>query len=181
MACTIIIISITSGAHDNHHYHNNFCGRPKSDGVYLVASLKYHVPRVCTPLAHRALKGWDRLEPAQPREPLPWICVAAIAVELLLMQQPLAALATLLMFTMYLRPMEFLESTIDQWTPPTSHLGGVFQFWVFTVRPVTSGKPAKNRLFDQSIALDRPELAWISEILVLLCQQKPQAQMLAPV
>ena len=144
-------------------------------------SVKYHMPRVCTPLAHRALKGWDRLEPAQPREPLPWICVAAIAVELLLMQQPLAALATLLMFTMYLRPMELLESTIDQWTPPTSHLGGVYQFWVFTVRPVTSGKPAKNRLFDQSIALDRPELAWISEILVLLCQQKPQAQMFAPV
>ena len=59
--------------------------------------------------SRRALKGWRNLDPGQSRTPLAWPLVAYIAMALLQLGNPPAALCVLTMFTTYMRPSEALK------------------------------------------------------------------------
>ena len=60
------------------------------------------------PRTRRALQGWSKIDPHQTRPPLPWALVAALVMMMLKRKNHQPALATLLMFTAYLRPSEAL-------------------------------------------------------------------------
>jgi hypothetical protein len=51
---------------------------------------------------------------------------------------------------------------------PVRGLSHGYQTWTVIVRPVELGRPAKNQAYDQSVALDRPELQWLGSLLEIL-------------
>eukprot|EP00959_Pyramimonas_sp_CCMP1952_P424261 8886558-Pyramimonas_sp.AAC.1 len=57
----------------------------------------------------KALQGFNRLDPGRTRPPLPLAFAALIALELVGINLVSMALAVMLMFSAYLRPIELLS------------------------------------------------------------------------
>ena len=152
-------------------------GMAANQGSWLLASLAFHFPVLKTPGSmpgsRRAVTGWTRRHPPKSRSPLPWICLAGIVAEMLAAGQLLAALGTLLMFTLYLRPGEMVDCRVADMLAPTQGLGKGYAFWSFLIRPYEMGRPAKNRVFDQRVPLDRSELQWVNRILRIIKDSAP--------
>eukprot|EP00973_Karenia_brevis_P089329 12386489-Karenia_brevis.AAC.1 len=66
----------------------------------------------CFPRALRSLKGWERLQPSQSREPLPYYACLTICCHLLSQGKIAMALAIHLGFVAYLRPRELTSLTV---------------------------------------------------------------------
>lgn len=87
-----------------------FEGRSAEDGEKLWASLKFFDPGLrwrgdrLFPRVLRALKGWHRLCPAMPRQPLPWLGLLAIVAHLLRCGHAEPAIALTFQFTLYPSP-----------------------------------------------------------------------------
>ena len=115
-------------------------------------------PATMLPLSRRALQGWARRCPPRSRDPMPWVCACAclIAEQMMTMNERMCALAVILMFTLYLRPGELIDSFSDWWIPPVTSLGHGYRHWSIIVRPTEGQRPAKNLAFHCSVALDRP-------------------------
>ena len=87
---------------------------------------------------------------------MPWVCARLIAEQMMTMNERMCALAVILMFTLYLRPGELIDSFSDWWIPPVTSLGHGYHHWSIIVRPTEGQRPAKNLAFHCSVALDRP-------------------------
>ena len=119
-------------------------------------------------LSRLALKGWAKRNPAHSRDPMPWVVACRIAVELIHMGECMCALGVVLMFTLYLRPGELLDSLTKAWIPPVPGLSHGYMHWTIIVAPQDGGRPAKNQQYDSSVPLDRPELQWLTPLLELV-------------
>ena len=82
-------------------------------------------------------------------------------------KQRKAALYALLMFVLYLRPGEALTMTSDQMVPPMTAAAGAAHLaaWGFIIGPSLLGEPSKTGVYDESVLLDWPELAFLDPLL----------------
>ena len=94
------------------------------------------------------------------------------------MQQWQMAVATLLTFTLYLRPSECLRLRAFQLIPPSPELGGAPAKWSVVVAAAELKVPSKTGEFDATVVLDRPELAWMHPYLLYLLQHRLPDQLL---
>ena len=98
------------------------------------------------PLAKQALKGWRRVFPGVPRDPLPWAAAVLSARALLnslLPDAAVAAAAIVIGFDLYLRPSETLRITRGAVThgAPGSKARHVL---VINTAPLPSGCPPRS-------------------------------------
>lgn len=103
------------------------------------------------PLSKQALKGWDRMEPAASREPIPCDIALAFARRLSsgTSEEVEAAAAILLCFDTYLRPSECLGLTRSHVVPP--HGQGATGQWAVTIAPAGLGAPSKTSTYDDTV------------------------------
>ena len=120
------------------------------------------------PKLSRAIQGWSNLEPGFTRPPVPWDIVALIALRLLQMGQPNAALLVCLLFWAYLRPGEGLAMLESDVVPPV----GKFRLWAINLHPSFRLDRSKTGLQDHSLLVDG-QGAWIGPLLGLLQNSSP--------
>ena len=71
----------------------------------------------------RALRGWRILSPSLSRKPWEWAVWAALATELVRMQEPLMAIYVIMLVDGYFRPGELLGLQRGGLLPPTHATG----------------------------------------------------------
>lgn len=142
-------------------------GQSPSAAGLLLAAVLWARPRLPRPLraafprAHRAWRGWQKLDPSFSRPPLLWPAVAGIVVSMLRGGCYLEAVATLLTFTLYSRPMELLRLEAFQLLPPAPELGGTGASWAVVVAAAELKVPTKTGDYDATPVIDRPELHFL--------------------
>ena len=68
-----------------------------------------------------SLRGWRRIQPSTPRPPLTWNLTTVMAIRMVWMGRPEAAIATLLAFDCYLRISEFCGLRVADVSSPADH------------------------------------------------------------
>jgi hypothetical protein len=116
------------------------------------------------PRTRRALQGWGKLEPQRTRPPLPWGLVCAMVIQMLNMQESIAAAATLLMFSAYLRPGECLDLQISDLVKPVPGM----PHFALHLHPAERREQSKVGLSDESLLLDSPLMPWLGAVLLQL-------------
>ena len=125
------------------------------------------------PRSWRALKGWRRLCPTHSRHPMPLCVWAAVAVELVKMQQARMALFVLLSVSTYARPSELLRCLTRCLVRPTA---SALHEWAILLAPTELETPTKTGEFDHSVPLDSQYLKpWITILLEALKTQHPNS------
>ncbi|CAK0878107.1 unnamed protein product, partial [Prorocentrum cordatum] len=98
----------------------------------------------------KALQGFNRLDPGRTRPPLPLALAALIAVELVGMNLVSMALAVMLLFSAYLRPIELLSLQVTDVLAPTKGS----PCYAIHLRRAERGQPSKVGLYDETLLLD---------------------------
>ena len=154
-------------------------GAHPGEGSKLLAAIGHFYPRfsklggLSLVRAGRALQGWTRLAPARARAPLPWsACIAMVGAAAYRRRFP-TALFLLLCFAMYPRPGELLTVTPERIVRPQPQAGNYARHWSMVLAPSEMLVAGKTGEFDETLRLDWDELAWISPIMEMLCQQAP--------
>ena len=136
-------------------------GKDVGEGAELLSALGYFRPGLrqlsrsgLLPRARLALQGWGRLAPTATRLPLPWPVLAGIAVALLVLGHPQAALASILAADAYLRPGELLYLSTDDLSKPERRFSAAFHVLALVLFPRERGRPSKTHQFDDSVLLD---------------------------
>eukprot|EP00959_Pyramimonas_sp_CCMP1952_P356804 7471554-Pyramimonas_sp.AAC.1 len=102
----------------------------------------------------KALQGFNRLDPGRTRPPLPLALAALIAVELVGMNLVSMALAVMLMFSAYLRPIELLSLQVTDVLVPTKGI----PCYAIHLHRAERGQPSKVGLYDETLLLDSSAL-----------------------
>jgi len=142
-------------------------------GSKALAALIYHRPWFgrgagCQLAAARqALRGWKRLEPPVSRLPLPLPVVAMIANELWSLAYFEESLVVMLIFFTYFRPGEPYRLRVCDLVPPVPGAGLAHCRWALTLHAFELGRASKTQEFDESVLLDRDEMAYLGPLLRL--------------
>ncbi|CAK0906896.1 unnamed protein product, partial [Prorocentrum cordatum] len=109
----------------------------------------------------KALQGFNRLDPGRTRPPLPLAFAALIAVELVGMGLGGMALAVMLMFSAYLRPIELLSLQVSDVLVPTQGS----PYYAIHLHRAERGQPSKVGLYDETLLLDSSALPFLGYLL----------------
>ncbi|CAK0852660.1 unnamed protein product [Prorocentrum cordatum] len=109
----------------------------------------------------KALQGFNRLDPGRTRPPLPLAFAALIAVELVGMGLGGMALAVMLMFSAYLRPIELLSLQLSDVLVPTQGS----PYYAIHLHRAERGQPSKVGLYDETLLLDSSALPFLGYLL----------------
>ncbi|CAK0817860.1 unnamed protein product, partial [Prorocentrum cordatum] len=109
----------------------------------------------------KALQGFNRLDPGMTRPPLPLAFAALIAVELVGMNLVSMALAVMLMFSAYLRPIELLSLQVTDVLVPTKGI----PCYAIHLHRAERGQPSKVGLYDETLLLDSSALPFLGYLL----------------
>ena len=124
------------------------------------------------PRAWKCVKGWRRLTPGRSRRAWPWALWAGMATHLVSAGELSAAVLLLTLVSTYARPSEiFALRRADLHAPVT----GISRSWSMRLRAEELLQPSKVGVFDDTIALDSPELAWLTPVLQELKKGAPDA------
>ena len=141
-------------------------GNPTA-GSRTLATLLHWLPSLgcgigsTFPGASRALRGWQKLQPAETRQPLPYLAMLAIVGALLARYLVAHAIVTLIRFSAYLRPQRY----------GSAH----FAFWAVVLHPQKMVKKSKGGLWDENLILNYAFLDWATPFLKTLCGGDPGA------
>lgn len=139
-------------------------GQSPSAAGLLLASVLWARPGClarCGRPSRARIARWQKLDPSFSRPPLPWPAVAGIVVSMLRGGCYLEAVATLLTFTLYLRPVELLRLEAFQLLPPAPELGGTGASWAVVVAAAELKVPTKTGDYDATLVIDQPELHFL--------------------
>ena len=131
------------------------------EGSKFVAAVKDafpdYGPKGMLPRMVRALQGWGKVDPQKTRPPLPWELVASIAMKMRKRGRMHPALATLTMFTAYLRPGECLAiHKVDLVKPMPKQ-----EFHTLHLHPAERHEASKVGISEESIQLDAMQVPWL--------------------
>ena len=138
-------------------------GLGASSGDTLLAAWCHLFPEFrpgALPRASRALRGWHRLRPAHGRHPMPYEVACAVACRVGFTHGFQMAVAVLLCFDAYLRPVECLALRACDILLPCAN----FSCLTLLLSPWELAVPSKTRTFDDAVRLDsmdRPEVGWL--------------------
>ena len=124
-------------------------GRDLIAGVMFVKPHWVRPQRVSLPSAVRALQGWVKDCPPTSRLPMPEEVVFWMALEALEMGVPQIALAILLIFIYYLRPMEVFKCRLEDFVRP---IGSVVR-WTLILHPAELFGTSKTFEQDETLML----------------------------
>ena len=124
-------------------------GRDLIAGVMFVKPHWVRPQRVSLPSAVRALQGWVKDCPATSRLPMPEEVVFWMALEALEMGVPHIAMAILLIFIFYLRPMEVFKCRLEDFVRP---IGSVVR-WTLILHPAELLSTSKTFEQDETLML----------------------------
>ena len=160
---------------------------PPHQGSKLLAALMHFYPGMgtsigsCFPESTRALRGWHRRMPAKSRAPLPFIGLVLILLHQLMCGEVAEALATLLSFSLYLRPRECSGLSRGQLVAPQPLGEAHFDKWAVVLHPLESQLPSKVGVFDESLLIDSPYMTqWVVPFLHLLTEQRGKGPLWPP-
>jgi hypothetical protein len=138
----------------------------RAEANYVLAAIKFFTYATCLPRASRAIRGWTRLSPSGQRLPVPRVVAAAIAFQLVLMNQPMMAVATMLTFVAYLRPGETMKLLARHVIAPSTQAGAPFACWALLLGDLLLG-PTKTFHYHDGVTIDLDTWIWpILEALV---------------
>lgn len=118
----------------------------------LHPGVKEYLPR-----SRRSLRGFNRLQPVQPRPPMPWPVAAAVAVWLAGRGQYRIGIAVLLSFDCYLRSGELLRLVREDFAPDDDPRlgfdvrGGARKMLYVHLRRAKTGKNQGVRISDEQV------------------------------
>lgn len=167
--CFLLGLSITNATQVDHSL-TEFLNQAFFEGLDISEASKFYaavleafpfVGKTGLIRSRRALKGWRNLDPGQSRTPLAWPLVAYIAMALLQLGNPPAALCVLTMFTTYMRPSEALKLRKCDLVV-SRHLQ---VSWALNLNAQEEDNPSKVGLTDETILLDSPLLPYIGPAL----------------
>ena len=119
------------------------------------------------PRAWKCVKGWRRLTPGRSRRAWPWAFWAGLAAQLVRQNELVVAVTVLLSVSTYGRPSELFALRRGDLHPPAA---GISSHWSLRLRAEELLQPSKVGVFDDSVSLDSPELAWLAPVLQELCR-----------
>ena len=122
----------------------------------MLAALEYFDPSLSTrlPTPRRALKGFRRLAPGASRAPLPRIALFCLVGVALARDAPLRALAYLIWFHCYFRPMEPIALLAGQVVPPVAGRTR----WGVLLSPAEQQIGSKTGQLDEIVLMDWDEV-----------------------
>ena len=144
-----------------------FDGHPASFGEKVHAALQDWWPQVgrsgnmMLPRFARARRAWRRLAPGSTRVGLPWSHLVLVVHWLLSNNEYWAALAMVLMFSLYLRPSELLSLLWEDLVAPTV----TAPFFAFLMHPEERGIASKIGDFGDGVQIDSPLAPWLGPVL----------------
>ncbi|CAE8591600.1 unnamed protein product [Polarella glacialis] len=116
------------------------------------------------PRVARALKGWRKATPQQPRWPMPEEGAALIAGRLEESKKE-KGLWVLTGFSAYLRPSENSRLRIGDVIAPVSRSSKAMRHWTLFLSPFEQEILTKTKGFDEAIALDDTRMPWLGPAL----------------
>ncbi|CAK0852914.1 unnamed protein product [Prorocentrum cordatum] len=161
-----------------------FAGELSYVPTKLIAGLRYfwtypNGAPLELPRSFRALTGWKRMVPAQSRLPYPWVALCLRVQHMIAAGQVMEALASIITFTLYLRPSECLRLQGKLITAPAQAprrvQDGQGQMWPLLLHPQEGGATSKTGRVDESLLADNPLFPWLPQALGLLKAKFPHS------
>ena len=142
------------------------------EGQKLLAAFKFSHPEFGKwgdkrlPRSTQTLSGWRKRNPPRSRLPLPWEAFAGILTWIAETRgQPLVAIALLLAFHAYLRPIDLFRLRVWQLVPPIARSRSATR-WTLVLHPREDNAASKTGVFDESLILcDIPLYAKLAPLL----------------
>lgn len=113
------------------------------------------------PRARLALKDFRKLAPGCSRLPVPFGVMALIVSKLMELNLEHAAIATVLTFTLLLRPSEALRLRACDAVPPVQSRSVPLPVWSFVLHAAELGRTSKTGEVDESVVMDAPEVQFL--------------------
>ena len=138
----------------NHAYAEGFQSDHGTKLVSALAAVPQAAPqlRKLLPRAARAIVGWRKLSPPESRPPMPLEVACHLCLILLRHGEPLAGIAIMIGFSLYLRPLEIMSMFPEDIQMPTASI----PCWSVIVRPFDRLVPTKVGQYDDSVMSDGP-------------------------
>ena len=157
-----------------------FSGATADEGGKTLAGLCYYDVGLykclasTLPRAHRALRGWTKIGPAEQRLPFPLVLLYPVAAWLVHHGEIDKALCLLLQHNTYMRPGEVTSLTVMQLVAPMPHARAPYDQWAVNIAPYELLKPAKTGLMDESVTIDGMD--WAHDLFEILVRNRARSE-----